>query len=45
MIPQLFVDAELILRKFTPATKQFRLSVGDVGKAIIEVKDNFRFLI
>jgi two-component system phosphate regulon sensor histidine kinase PhoR len=45
IIPQLFVDADLILRKFTPpAMKQFSLSSADVGKPIIEVKDNFRFL-
>ncbi|HLT09156.1 MAG TPA: PAS domain-containing protein [Cyclobacteriaceae bacterium] len=32
IIPQLFVDAELILRKFTPpAMKHFDLSADDVG--------------
>jgi two-component system, OmpR family, phosphate regulon sensor histidine kinase PhoR len=44
IIPQLFVDEELILRKFTPpAMKQFKLSASDVGKSITDVKDNFRF--
>lgn len=44
IIPQLFVDADLILQKFTPpAMKQFKLSKDDIGKPIIDVKDNFRF--
>jgi two-component system phosphate regulon sensor histidine kinase PhoR len=44
IIPQLFVDSDLVLRKFTPpAMKQFRLNIGDVGKPIAEIKDNFRF--
>ncbi len=44
IIPQLFVDADLILKKFTPpAMKQFSLSKNDVGKSIDDVKDNFRF--
>ena len=44
IIPQLFVDAGLILQKFTPpAMKQFSLSLGDVGKSISDIKDNFRF--
>lgn len=44
IIPQLFVDSDLILRKFTPpAMKQFSLKTGDVGKNIEEIKDNFRF--
>ena len=44
IIPQLFVDADLILRKFTPpAMKQFSLSAGDVGRPIYDIKDNFRF--
>ncbi|MBD1365684.1 PAS domain-containing protein [Mucilaginibacter sp. ZT4R22] len=44
IIPQLFVDSDLILRKFTPpAMKQFSLKVGDVGKNIDDIKDNFRF--
>ena len=44
IIPQLFVDGELKLQKFTPpAMKQFSLSAGDIGKPISEIKDNFRF--
>jgi len=44
IIPQLFVDSDLILRKFTPpAMKQFSLKRDDVGKSIIDIKDNFRF--
>ena len=44
IIPQLFVDSDLVLRKFTPpAMKQFKLRPDDVGKLISEVKDNFRF--
>lgn len=44
IIPQLFVDGNLILRKFTPpAMKQFNLSSADMGKSIIDVVDNFRF--
>lgn len=44
IIPQLFVDGELKLQKFTPpAMKQFSLSPSDVGKPINDIKDNFRF--
>ncbi len=44
IIPQLFVDAQFILRKFTPpAMKQFNLAPGDIGKNILDIKDNFRF--
>jgi len=44
IIPQLFVDGELRLQKFTPpAMKQFNLSAGDVGRPINDIKDNFRF--
>ena len=44
IIPQLFVDRNLILRKFTPpAMKQFTLKSGDLGRPILEIKDNFRF--
>jgi len=44
IIPQLFVDGQLKLQKFTPpAMKQFSLAAGDVGKHIKEIKDNFRF--
>ncbi|MFC4210902.1 sensor histidine kinase [Pedobacter lithocola] len=45
IIPQLFVDANLILRKFTPpAMKQFSLKMEDVGRPMADIKDNFRFL-
>jgi two-component system phosphate regulon sensor histidine kinase PhoR len=41
IIPQLFIDANLILRKFTPpAMKQFKLSTGDIGKSIDDVVNN-----
>jgi two-component system phosphate regulon sensor histidine kinase PhoR len=44
IIPQLFIDANLILRKFTPpAMKQFKLSPEDVGKPLHDVINNFRF--
>jgi len=44
IIPQLFVDANLVLRKFTPpAMKQFSLKMDDVGRHIDDIKDNFRF--
>jgi two-component system phosphate regulon sensor histidine kinase PhoR len=44
IIPQLFVDADLILQKFTPpAMKQFKLSTTDIGKSINDIKENFRF--
>jgi two-component system phosphate regulon sensor histidine kinase PhoR len=44
IIPQLFIDSDLILRKFTPpAMKQFNLSRNDIGKSINDIKDNFRF--
>ncbi len=44
IIPQLFVDADLILRKFTPpAMKQFNLKPEFMGMAIEDIKDNFRF--
>jgi len=44
IIPQLFVDATLTLRKFTPpAMKQFSLKDSDIGKPIVDVKENFRF--
>ncbi|WP_025145891.1 ATP-binding protein [Pedobacter jeongneungensis] len=44
IIPQLFVDASLTLRKFTPpAMKQFSLKDSDIGKPIADVKENFRF--
>jgi len=44
IIPQLFVDAHLTLRKFTPpAMKQFKLAMTDVGRPIADIKENFRF--
>lgn len=44
IIPQLFIDANLILRKFTPpAMKQFNLKPGDIGRSILDIHDNFRF--
>lgn len=44
IIPQLFVDGQLKLQKFTPpAMKQFTLSASDVGRPINDIKDNFRF--
>lgn len=45
IIPQLFVDGELKLQKFTPpAMKQFSLSASDIGRPINDLKDNLRFL-
>ena len=44
IIPQLFIDGDLKLQKFTPpAMKQFSLSASDIGRPINEIKDNFRF--
>ncbi len=44
IIPQLYVDRALKLRKFTPpAMKQFSLSANDVGRSMNDIKDNFRF--
>lgn len=44
IIPQLFVDANLILRKFTPpAMKQFKLEQGFIGKPMEEIQENFRY--
>lgn len=44
IIPQIFVDAELVLRKFTPpAMKQFNLKHAHIGRRLEEVSDNFRF--
>lgn len=44
IIPQLFIDAEMILRIFTPpAMKQFSLTYNDIGKNIEDVKDNIRY--
>jgi two-component system phosphate regulon sensor histidine kinase PhoR len=44
IIPQLFVDAKLILRKFTPPSmKAFKLEQNDIGRSFADVKDNFRY--
>ena len=44
IIPQLYIDRDLKLQKFTPpAMKQFSLSASDIGKPISDVKDNLRF--
>lgn len=44
IIPQLFVDADMILRKFTPpAMKHFKLSKADIGRHMDEVSSNIRF--
>jgi two-component system, OmpR family, phosphate regulon sensor histidine kinase PhoR len=44
IIPQLFVDANMILRKFTPAAMtHFKLSESDVGRHIDDVSNNIRF--
>jgi two-component system, OmpR family, phosphate regulon sensor histidine kinase PhoR len=44
IIPQLYIDGNLILRKFTPpAMRQFNLTRGDIGKDIGDIKDNFRY--
>ncbi len=44
IIPQLFVDGNLILRKFTPpAMKQFTLTNADINKNIQDVSDNIRY--
>jgi two-component system phosphate regulon sensor histidine kinase PhoR len=44
IIAQLYIDAGLILRKFTPpAMKQFNLTPDDIGKSIHNVINNLRF--
>lgn len=44
IIPQLYVDAHLVLRKFTPpAMKQFSLSKADIGRNMIDVVNNIRY--
>jgi len=44
IIPQLYIDGNMILQKFTPpAMKQFSLAASDVGRPVNEIKDNFRF--
>jgi two-component system, OmpR family, phosphate regulon sensor histidine kinase PhoR len=44
IIPQLFVDADLILRKFTPpAMKQFSFSPDHIGRPMAEMIDHIRY--
>lgn len=44
IIPQLYVNGEMILKKFTPpAMKQFSLTDADLNKNIHDIKDNFRY--
>ena len=44
IIPQLYIDGDMILQKFTPpAMKQFSLKLTDVGRPIEDIKENFRF--
>jgi len=44
IIPQLFIDAHLILRKFTPpAMRQFSLKLTDVGRPLADIREHFRF--
>lgn len=44
VIPQLFVDADLILRKFTPPSmRHFNLSSADIGRHISDVSHNIRY--
>ena len=44
IIPQLFVDGNLILRKFTPpAMKQFNLTSSDIGRNIQDVVVNILY--
>jgi two-component system phosphate regulon sensor histidine kinase PhoR len=44
IIPQIFVDAQLVLRKFTPpAMKQFKFRMTDVGRPLADITENFRF--
>jgi len=44
IIPQLFVDSDFILRKYTPpARKLFNFSSGNVGKPFEDLVDNIRY--
>lgn len=44
IIPQLFVDSNMILRKFSPpAMTHFELSETDIGETINSVKDNIKY--
>lgn len=43
IIPQLFFDKEMLLRRFTPpAMKQFKLSKADIGRSIHDLKNTLR---
>jgi two-component system CheB/CheR fusion protein len=43
-IGQLFVDSQLIIRKFTPATTmQVNLKEGDVGRSLRDISTNIKF--
>src|SRR6478609_10594801 len=44
IISQLFIDANLILRKYSPRVViQFNLSEDDIGKSLKEIEMNFRY--
>lgn len=44
IIPQLFIDGKMVLRKFTPpAMKQFSFTKDDVNRDFHEVKDNIKY--
>lgn len=44
IIPQLFIDADLKLRKYTPpAMKQFKLKPEFIGMPLQEIEENFRY--
>lgn len=44
IIPQLFVDSQLRLRKFTPpAMKQFNLRAEHIGTPLADIAENFRY--
>lgn len=44
IIPQLLIDADLILQKCTPsAMKQFNLNRNDIGRSIRDMQENLRF--
>lgn len=44
VIPQLYIDGNFILQKFTPpAMKLFNLSKSDIGKHLKDLSDNIRY--
>lgn len=44
IIPQIFIDADLILRKYSPpAIKQFKLTENDLGKPLQEISNILSF--